>query len=70
MLRKITVNLNIATALAVFWVMLFKNAWFSENFWTNGAWVFVLALVTTLITGIYLKLTRFEKEAYMERSRF
>ncbi|MEZ5814774.1 MAG: hypothetical protein R3E13_08705 [Alphaproteobacteria bacterium] len=66
MLRKLTVNLNIMTALSVFYVIIFKNEWFSENFWSGGGWVFVLTLVSALVTGLYLKVTRFEKESYME----
>ncbi len=69
MLRKIAVNLNIMTTLSVFWIIIFKNSWLSENFWANGGWVFILALITTLITGLYLKISRFEKEAYNEKSR-
>ena len=69
MLRKITVNLNILTAMSVFWIIVFDNAWLSSNFWTNWGWVFILALVTALVTGIYLKVTRFEKESYEETIR-
>lgn len=69
MLRKLTVNLNILTAVSIFWVIIFDNNRLSENFWTDWGWVFILALITALVTGVHLKVTRFEKETYNEKSR-
>ena len=69
MLRKITVQLNIMTALSIFWIVIADNAWLSENFYGKWGWVFILALITNLVTGVYLKITRFEREAYHETKR-
>lgn len=69
MLRTITVHLNTMTALSIFWIVLFDSDWLSENFYGHWGWVLILALITNLITAVYLKVTRFEKESYQEKSR-
>lgn len=69
MLRKITVNMNVITALSLFPLVIFDRDWLGETIPGGWEWIIPFALINTVITCFYLQIARFEKESYQEKSR-